>query len=199
VVLGCGYDTLFWRCGVRFAGWFDIDLPEVIVRKLKLIAKEPAFETDRYFARSIDLRQNFTQTLISEGFDPKLPTFFIDEFSMVYVDPKLIEPAFKFAAQLQNTSLISIGAYAMNDEFGKFWIDAFRDNNTPLNGLNEGPWEEVFERAGFATVTCESFLAEAEKIDAEEAARVAALEAQENREELKCLLRHYSVIRCSTK
>jgi methyltransferase (TIGR00027 family) len=199
VVLGCGYDTLFWRSGVRFAAWFDLDLPEVIVRKLKLISRDPALDTERYFARSIDLRGDFAGRLLAEGFDPQLPTFFIDEFSMIYVEAQLVERLMKFAASPVNSYLISIGACSMDDDFGRFWIDAFRDNNTPLNGLNGGKWESIFERAGFASVTCASFDNEAKTLPPQEAARVAALEVQEKADELNCLLRHYSVIRCSTK
>jgi [phosphatase 2A protein]-leucine-carboxy methyltransferase len=201
VVLGCGYDTLFWRlidAGVRFAQWFDLDLPEVIVRKTKLIAHDPPLTTEGYRACSIDLRRNFGESLAVEGFDSAIPTAFVDEFSMIYIESAWVSSLLKFVSSLNAASVISIGVANMGDDFGRFWIEAFRDNNTPLRGLEDGPWEGLFERAGFSSVDCSTFENEAKGIGEEEAERVRQIEAQVKLDELECLLRHYVVIRCAT-
>jgi [phosphatase 2A protein]-leucine-carboxy methyltransferase len=202
VVLGCGYDTLYWRllnANLRIGRWFDLDLPEVIARKSKIISANPIFTTDNYYLRFLDLRSNFGESLIGEGFDRALPTFFFDEFSMIYIEPALVEPVLRFSASLETSYLISIGLSNMEDDFGRHWIEAFGDNNTPLKGLSEGTWESLFEKIGFGCLECTMFENEVQRIGKDETARVAALEVQDHTEELSCFLRHYMVIRASAK
>jgi O-methyltransferase involved in polyketide biosynthesis len=179
-----------------FARWFDLDLPEVIVRKLKLINQEPALPTENYFARSIDLRLDFASGLIGEKFDKNLPTFFVDEFSMIYIEQSLVAPVLRFASTLTHSTIISIGLSNMNDDFGRIWIEAFRDNNTPLKGIEDNKWESLFESLGFSSTECVTFEDEAQRIQDDEKSRIAQIEVQNKPEELDCLLRHYIVIRC---
>lgn len=206
VVVGCGYDTLFWICrdeNILFKKWFELDKEELINKKAKIISDNAILysatnQNDGFCLHKIDF--NFSHSILNElkqkNFDIHLPTLFIDEFSMIYFDPEKTQNILKEIGNLKNSYLISYGMTLMDDEYGTFIKEGFEYINVPLKSYQltatEDDYYKLLLNAGFekaAVMNCNSMLKFF--IDENDRKRIVRLEHFDNPREMLHYMRHY--------
>ncbi|MFE0461274.1 SAM-dependent methyltransferase [Kitasatospora sp. NPDC058965] len=86
VLPAAGLDTrayrLDWPAGTRV---FELDLPEVLAFKERVLAEQGAEPTAGRTALAVDLREEWTGALTAAGFDPARPTVWLAEGLLVYL------------------------------------------------------------------------------------------------------------------
>ncbi|RZS37668.1 methyltransferase (TIGR00027 family) [Herbihabitans rhizosphaerae] len=86
VLLAAGLDTrafrLPWPDGVRL---FEVDTPEVLSFKHRVLDGAGASPTCQRFAVQADLRENWSAALTGQGFDPSVPTAWLAEGLLIYL------------------------------------------------------------------------------------------------------------------
>lgn len=86
VVPAVGLDTrafrLPWPRGVRF---FELDLPEVLAFKERVLAEQSAVPACRRTALAVDLREDWAALLTGAGFDPQARTVWLMEGLLIYL------------------------------------------------------------------------------------------------------------------
>lgn len=202
VVMGCGYDTAFWTArdrNLRFRNWFDLDLRSVVNFKKSVIEKNDAFgDTKPYKLLAIDLEKtNIISFLEKHGFE-KLPTLFIDEFSLVYVTTKAFSSILKSISSLENAEFVCFTMTQQDDEFGSAVTETFAEIGIPLKsyGLTRN-MQTVCELATrefshARAVTSDQVLFNV--FSKEEQTRVMRLELIEDPREMVYVLKHYITI-----
>ena len=89
VILASGLDARPWRLE-----WpddfrlFEIDQPQVIDFKDRVLAEDGAEARCKRFAVRADLREDWQSELLSAGFDPELPTAWLAEGLLPYLPPE---------------------------------------------------------------------------------------------------------------
>lgn len=207
VVLGCGYDTLFWRFrdeSILFANWFDLDMKYIIDKKRTVISGSIFQPLTNYHLLECDLANfdAFQNILQTNGFKD-IPTIFIDECTLIYVDPGAVDKIIGFAAHLQASGFISYGMVRPDDNFGKMMIKNFDAIGAPLKGINAYPTiqshKQRFEKAGYKKVkSVDLNVVMRQIIPIEERIRVSKLEIQDDPEDLEFMLMHYVLALAST-
>ena len=95
VILAAGLDSrafrLPWPAGTVV---FEIDQPEVIAFKSKVMDDLGAVPTAGRRTVAVDLRQDWPGTLIAAGFDPSLPTAWTAEGLLMYLPPSAQDSLF---------------------------------------------------------------------------------------------------------
>ncbi|MFE3102662.1 SAM-dependent methyltransferase [Nocardia tengchongensis] len=87
VVLGAGLDTRAYRMALPpDTHVFEIDLPELFAFKEPVLAATPATPTCHRHVVIADLRDDWRKALLSAGFDPSAPTYWVDEGSLGYLN-----------------------------------------------------------------------------------------------------------------
>ncbi|MGV9662333.1 SAM-dependent methyltransferase [Nocardia niigatensis] len=87
VVLGAGLDTRAYRLGLPSTlHVYEIDLPELFAFKEPVLAALAATPTCHRHVVIADLRENWRKTLLDTGFDPAIPTYWVDEGALGYLD-----------------------------------------------------------------------------------------------------------------
>ena len=200
VILGCGYDTLFWRLrdeAITFANWFDLDMKYIIDKKSSIIKGSVFQPLTNYHLLQCDLSDfdQFQTVLNSNGFQD-IPTVFIDECTLIYVDPNAVDKIINFASKLKSSGFISYGMVRPDDNFGKMMVKNFNAIGAPLKGINAYPTiashKERFEKSGYSKVkSVDLNKVMRDVIKPEERIRVARLEIQDDPEELEFMLMHY--------
>ena len=210
VILGCGYDTLFWRLrdmNVNVKGWYDLDLEFVVKRKGPIVAGNSIFAPlDNYYLIECDLSKENTvkECLLKSNFDENAPTIFVDECSLIYVDPFAVDKIICYAGQLKESAFISYGMIKPNDQFGKMMVQNFQSFGAPLKGINQYPtiqsYVERFQKCGYKKVkACDMDKAMKLILTPEDFMRVRKLEIQDDPEELSYMLSHYILAIASTE
>ncbi len=86
VVPAAGLDTrafrLAWPPGVRL---FELDMPEVLAFKERVLAEQGAVPACRRTALAADLREDWAAVLVGAGFDPGVRTVWLIEGLLVYL------------------------------------------------------------------------------------------------------------------
>jgi methyltransferase (TIGR00027 family) len=137
VLPAAGLDTrafrLLWPAGVRL---FELDLPEVLAFKERVLAAEHAVPRCERVALAADLREAWPAVLTSAGFQPAQPTAWLVEGLFVYLSAdeagrllttvgELSAPASQLAFEQANTSDTSLIARARAipamDRFTALW------------------------------------------------------------------------------
>jgi len=200
VILGCGYDTLFWRLrenGVCVKKWFDIDMPHVVSKKKEIVKNDVFQPLDNYCLFVCDLSnpENFKAVMSQHGFED-IPTIFVDECTLIYVEPKSVDEIIYFAGHLTSSAFISYGMIKPDDNFGKLMVKNFQSFGAPLKGIFNYPsiqsHKQRFQNGGFANVismdlneTMRTVIIRAEY------QRIMRIEMQDDPEELSFVLAHY--------
>ncbi|WP_280721901.1 SAM-dependent methyltransferase [Kitasatospora sp. MAA4] len=87
VVPAAGLDTrafrLAWPDGVRF---FELDVPEVLAFKERVLAEQGAVAACRRTALAADLREDWSAVLSGAGFDPAARSVWLVEGLLIYFD-----------------------------------------------------------------------------------------------------------------
>lgn len=200
VILGCGYDTLFWRLrdeNIRFAKWIDLDMQDVVQKKMRIIGNDIFAPIDNYFLSECNLEDhnNFKEVLQQGGFQD-LPTIFVDECTLIYVDPNAVDQIISYASALSDSSFISYAMIKPDDRFGQMMIQNFNSFNAPLKGITVYKTSESYKQRfltfGFKNADAYD-LNKAMKliITPSMLAKLRKLEMQDDPEELSYMLMHY--------
>lgn len=200
VVLGCGYDTLFWRLRdekIVVKNWFDLDMPHIIKKKSSVINTEGFQPLDNYHLFYADLSKPdmVKSELAAHGFED-IPTIFIDECTLIYVEPTAVDEILKWASALKSNAFISYGMVKPDDAFGRMMVKNFDSFGAPLKGIRMYPTVQSHKdrctNAGFKF---------AKAIDLNQTMRIVIprdnymkimrLEMQDDPDELSFMLQHY--------
>ena len=208
VILGGGYDTLFWRLRdmkINVSHWYDIDLPYIVQKKGNVIQNEIFQPLDNYSLLECDLGKpgKLEEVLLANKFNKDAPTVFVDECTLIYVDPDAVDTIIKFAASLKASGFISYGMITPNDQFGKMMVQNFNSFGAPLKGINKYPTVKShidrFKNAGYQKVKAGDMnVAMRSVLSPEEHRRIRTLEMQDDPDELAFMLSHYVLALGST-
>ena len=200
VILGAGYDTLFWRLRdekITFKAWYDLDMPHVVNKKSKILECSTFQPLDNYYLKVCDLSkpEEFKKVLKDNGFQD-IPTIFVDECTLIYVDPVAVDEIIKFAAQMKSSAFISYGMIRPDDSFGKMMIHNFETFGAPLKGIRMYPSVEAhkkrYEDAGYKYVKSMDLVKTMHSvISRQDYMKIMRLEMQDDPEELEFVLMHY--------
>ena len=207
VILGAGYDTLFWRLRdekITFKAWFDLDMPHVVNKKKEVLKCSVFQPLDNYILQVCDLSKpdEFIKVLKDNGFED-IPTIFVDECTLIYVDPTAVDEIIKFSASLKSSAFISYGMIKPDDSFGKMMIRNFDNFGAPLKGIRKYPSVEShkqrFEQAGYKNVKSVDLVKTMHSvIPRPDYMKIMRLEMQDDPEELEFMLMHYVLALAST-
>ncbi|KAJ2559893.1 carboxy methyl transferase for protein phosphatase 2A [Coemansia sp. RSA 1933] len=221
VVLGAGMDTSYFlltseqRAAVRF---YEIDFPDItskkaaaIWRKRSLRALLPAdtavaaggteLHSDSFSLLAGDLRDfepSVASKLRSRGFDEFLPTLFVSECVLIYLDPAHSDAILDWITQnVPSAGIVTYEQILPDDRFGQMMIDNLRSRGLVLRGLHAYPTLEStakrFLSRGWHSVRAIDL---ADYHDAcvapSEHDRMSHIERLDEWEEFRLLARHYA-------
>ncbi|MTE13089.1 SAM-dependent methyltransferase [Nocardia sp. CT2-14] len=87
VLLGAGLDTRAYRMGLPAdLHVYEIDLPELFAFKEPVLAATAATSTCHRHVVTADLRGDWRKPLLESGFDPAVPTYWVDEGCLGYLN-----------------------------------------------------------------------------------------------------------------
>jgi [phosphatase 2A protein]-leucine-carboxy methyltransferase len=208
VILGGGYDTLFWRlrdANVVFTRWFEVDLPFIVARKGPVIENDIFQPLDNYVLVALDLAQPgaLKTGLLANQFSLELPTVFVDECTLIYIDPSAVDSIIRFATSLKSNGFISYGMVKPDDQFGKLMVRNFESIGAPLRGIAQYPTvdshKQRFLNGGYQKVKAVDMNQAMEAVlSPSEQKRVRRIEIQDDPDELAFTLAHYVLAIAST-
>ena len=200
VMLGCGYDTLYWRFrdeNIRIKRWYDLDMAYIVNKKSEIIKHEIFLPLEGYKLLECDLSKPeiFKNILYSNNFED-IPTIFVDECTLIYVDPDSVDSIINFGGNLKNSSFISYGMIKPDDNFGKLMVKNFQSFGAPLKGIFKYPTVEShkkrFLNGGYNFIDSMDLNLTMKKVlKKEEYIRIIKLEIQDDPDELSYVLVHY--------
>ncbi|ORX42060.1 leucine carboxyl methyltransferase [Piromyces finnis] len=162
VVLGAGSDTKYFNLkkeNKQPYKFFEIDFPQITFKKIQTIKRSKQisgligdFEINightelygqDYYIISEDLK-NFTTKIVPKleehGFDKNLPTMFLSECVMIYMDPEHSDAIVQWISENVPTSLIMAYEQILpNDAFGQMMIKNLKARNIELKGIDAYP------------------------------------------------------------
>ncbi|KAJ1651869.1 carboxy methyl transferase for protein phosphatase 2A [Dispira simplex] len=164
VSLGAGSDTTFFllhHLGLAPTRFFEVDFPEVTSRKCLKIHQKKALrncldqDTVRvgqngtelyspgYTLLSGDLRHFLTDLgprLLAQGLDPTVPTLFLSECVLIYLESPHADNIIRWAAtHLSSTFFLKYEQIRPEDAFGKMMIRNLRQRGLELRGITAYP------------------------------------------------------------
>ncbi|CAG8463375.1 84_t:CDS:2 [Diversispora eburnea] len=222
VSLGAGSDTRYFHfksLSRKFYKYFEIDYPEITSKKVFTIHKHKElfnligsdakigkggteiYASD-YCLLAGDLRK-FVEVLVprmeSNGFDRSLPTLFLSECVMIYMDPedsnKIVEWA---GANLISTMFLVYEQILPNDAFGSTMLQNLKLRNIELRGIHAYPDLEsqksrFLSRGWSHAEAIDINEIHDSHIDSKELARMSKLEILDELEEWHLLAAHYCI------
>ncbi|ORY00206.1 leucine carboxyl methyltransferase [Basidiobolus meristosporus CBS 931.73] len=222
VSLGAGSDTRYFLLKEAKQNphlYIEIDFPEVTSRKLATIYKNPELKrllpedaklgnggtelySSDYILLSGDLRR-FTEDLVPRlqelGCDFSLPTMFLSECVLIYLDPIYSDKIVLWAVESAPKSMfVTYEQILPDDPFGQMMIRNLELRDIKLRGLHAYPdlasQEERYLQKGwrFAKALDIQELHE-HYISSSEKARIAKLEFLDELEEWNLLAKHYCI------
>ncbi|XP_054290873.1 tRNA wybutosine-synthesizing protein 4-like [Macrosteles quadrilineatus] len=219
ISLGAGFDTLYFKLKKKYPNrdvrYYEFDLPRVVERKIKCIKgsdklssiiKEFTVNIDGlsskdYKLLAVDLRvvEALSDMLQKYSFDPEVPTLFLSECAITYLEEEKSTDLIRFASSLKNATFITYEQLHPDDGFGRVMLRHFTSLQSPLMSVEQYPTLELqterYTRNNWDHCTCLTAL-EAYKslIPEQERSRVLSLEPFDEWEEfyLKCM--HYTVV-----
>ncbi|XP_055376593.1 leucine carboxyl methyltransferase 1 [Condylostylus longicornis] len=158
--LGCGFDTLYWRLkdsGHNIINYTELDFPTVTARKCYTIKRNKALlgkihaedgevklsPTDmhgpNYHIMGVDLRNidELDNKLQQAEIDYKLPTIFIAECVLVYIEAQNCRNLLKWlAGRFESAVFVNFEQVNMNDRFGDVMLNNLRARGCSLAGID---------------------------------------------------------------
>ncbi|KAK9760445.1 carboxy methyl transferase for protein phosphatase 2A, variant 2 [Basidiobolus ranarum] len=159
VSLGAGSDTRYFLLKEQNINphlYIEVDFPEVTSRKLATIYKNPELKglldkeatlgnggtelySKDYLLLSGDLRR-FTEDLVPRlqelGFDSSLPTLFLSECVLIYLDPTYSDKIVQWATkEVLNSMFITYEQILPDDPFGQMMIRNLEVTHTVYLGI----------------------------------------------------------------
>ncbi|KAG0304448.1 hypothetical protein BGZ98_005510 [Dissophora globulifera] len=222
VSLGCGSDTRYFKFkskGLSVAKYFEIDFQEstgkkaAVVKKNKLftdVIGDPDLKLGRggtelyskdYCLLSGDLRE-FTSSIVprlkAQGFDTSLPTLFLSECVLIYIQPDDSDAIVDWVGKNMDASLFVVYEQINpTDAFGAMMLRNLKARQIELPGIHEYPslksQEERFLSRGWLAAKAVSMNTLLDTLQADEMKRISSLEIFDELEEWHLLAEHYCV------
>uniref|UniRef100_A0A6B2LBH7 Leucine carboxyl methyltransferase 1 n=1 Tax=Arcella intermedia TaxID=1963864 RepID=A0A6B2LBH7_9EUKA len=221
VSFGAGYDTNYWRLKKRsnpaFHKYYEVDFPHVVAHKAKIISKNnnllqalvnPKFNgngnisSSDYALVGLDMRETEKlETLLkSENIQPDLPTLFLSECVLIYMNPKDSASLIQWTSQYFTSSMFVIYEQIHPfDSFGQVMLSNLEARGVPLASIKTYPDINAQKKRmmdlGYPTVEGlnmnEIFT---HLLDQKENQRVSRLEIFDEFEEWYLIQAHYCII-----
>jgi len=194
---------------------FELDFPEITARKAMIISKSTSLKqplgdfkiagggselhATGYHLVSGDLRDwtKVVDKLTLHGFKPELPTFFISECVLIYMEPEKSDELIRWiGAFMPHSVFVAYEQILPDDAFGKMMLQNLKNRNIELRGVHAHPTvssqRERYLSAGFRSVQVVDMDECFETyVSAEEKARLTKCEMMDELEEWRLLGRHY--------
>ncbi|CAO3563948.1 unnamed protein product [Mortierella alpina] len=164
VSLGCGSDTRYFKFkakGLSVHKYFEIDFQESTAKKAAVIKKSKAFTdiigdpalklglggtelyAQDYCLLSGDLRE-FTDSIVpklkAQGFDTSLPTLFLSECVLIYIQPRDSDAIMDWVGANMAASLFVVYEQINpNDAFGTMMLRNLKARQIDLPGIHAYP------------------------------------------------------------
>eukprot|EP00946_MAST-07B_sp_MAST-7B-sp1_P004446 g4446.t1 len=212
VTLGAGNDTLFFRLRDQHTALsecvtvFETDFPAVIARKRHLIASHPVMKSLadelRYKTFGSDLRDldAVSQGLSSCGFNANLPTLFLSECVLIYLDVGHSDALIQWAASSVKGGgvFITYEQILPNDPFGAMMVRNIASRGCPLRSIDKYPslssLKSRYESLGWPdTVVRDMNDVYYNFLRKDEVKRIERLEIFDELEEWHLIQAHYSI------
>ena len=130
VILASGLDTrayrMTWPAGTTV---FEIDQPEVIEFKTRVLADLGAAPIATRRTVAIDLREDWPKALRSNGFDPDRPTAWIAEGLLIYLPPDAQDRLLDNITALSATGSRLATEHMGNNTFTSDWADKLTERS----------------------------------------------------------------------
>ncbi|CAD5116599.1 DgyrCDS5475 [Dimorphilus gyrociliatus] len=219
VSLGAGYDTTYWNLkdeNLSPRSYIEVDFPNVTMKKCRaikeqcdLLGKLQSEDDDiqlskteihafDYHLIAVDLREikQLEQKLKACFIDKNLPTLFISECVLVYMDVDCSENLLKWIAkEFDKPAFINYEQVNMNDRFGELMITNLRQRGTELQGVracqNLQTQVDRFEQNGWNHVECMKMIDVYRNLPQVDTQRLEKLERFDEKGLLDQLLEHY--------
>lgn len=160
VNLGCGFDTLYWRLrdsGHNATNFIELDFPTVTSRKCYMIKRNKVLlgriyiedgevrlsPTDlhapNYHIMGVDLRNidEVNNKLQQAEIDYKMPTIFLAECVLVYIESQNCKNLLKWLAEkFEQAVFVNYEQVNMNDRFGEVMLSNLRARGCSLAGVD---------------------------------------------------------------
>ncbi|XP_064381999.1 leucine carboxyl methyltransferase 1-like isoform X2 [Halichondria panicea] len=211
---GAGYDTLYWTLSARSLRpklLVEVDFEAVTARKCYYISKEPLREvlvdpviekdsisSKHYKLLSGDLRDMATvgEKLLSSGVDTSLPTLFLTECVLVYMDPDKSREVIRWAGNNFSTALfLNYEPIFPDDSFGLTMQANLAHRGCSLLGINACPdlesQKQRFLGNGWQCTWALDMAEVYQQLPKNEIQRIERLEFLDEKELLIQLLQHY--------
>ncbi|KAG0360510.1 hypothetical protein BG005_010534 [Podila minutissima] len=222
VSLGCGSDTRYFKLkakGLSVHKYFEIDFQESSAKKAATIKKNKAFTdvigdpdlkvglggtelySKDYCLLSGDLRE-FEDTILpklkAQGFDTSLPTLFLSECVLIYIEPKDSDAIVDWVGANMAASLFVVYEQINpTDAFGAMMLRNLKARNIELPGIHAYPslksQEERFMSRGWTLAQAVDMNALHDTLPETELKRISSLEIFDEVEEWQLLANHYCV------
>lgn len=221
VNLGAGFDTLYWRFkdnNVNISSIIDVDFPAVTARKCFCIKRnntllaslnsedgEISFSgTDlhsyNYHIIGVDLRNinDLEYKLIQCGIDYSLPTLFISECVLVYVENTHSQRLLLWiSSKFQDALFVNYEQVNMMDRFGEVMMRNLRERGCSLAGSEAckslDTQKQRFLNTGWTGARIWDMMQIYMSIPPAERQRVESIEFLDEQELLVQLLQHYAI------
>ncbi|KAJ2779601.1 carboxy methyl transferase for protein phosphatase 2A [Coemansia javaensis] len=220
VVLGAGLDTSYFlarRRGRVPRRFFEIDFAEVTARKAAAVRRAPELQallpadtqvaaggaelhSDSYCLVAGDLRrfeEDLAPRLQALGLDPALPTLFVSECVLVYLEPAHSNAVLDWITRaVPNAGVVTYEQIRPDDRFGRAMVDNLRARGLELHGLHAFPTldsaAERFRARGWHAAQALDLADYHGRLDPAERARLGAIELMDEWEEFTLLAQHYA-------
>ncbi|KAF9940259.1 hypothetical protein BGZ67_008026 [Mortierella alpina] len=222
VSLGCGSDTRYFKFkakGLSVHKYFEIDFQESTAKKAAVIKKNKSFTdiigdpalklglggtelyAQDYCLLSGDLRdftEDIVPKLIAQGFDTSLPTLFLSECVLIYIQPRDSDAIMDWVGANMAASLFVVYEQINpNDAFGAMMLRNLKARQIDLPGIHAYPslksQEERFLSRGWLAAKAVDMNTLHASLPDEEMKRISTLEIFDEVEEWQLLAQHYCV------
>ncbi|XP_017794367.1 PREDICTED: leucine carboxyl methyltransferase 1 [Habropoda laboriosa] len=219
--LGAGFDTLYWRlkeAGKCPANFIELDFPSITARKCYHIKKhkqlidmlntedgEIRFSTTdlhaaNYHLVGIDLRHisELTNKLTQAEVNFNLPTMFLTECVLVYVDTSAASALLKWlAGKFPNSIFVNYEQVNMKDKFGQVMLSNLRSRGCLLAGVEDCESLETQQRRftinNWEGSNAWTMVEVYDSLPQDDRRRIEHIEMLDERELLVQLLQHYCI------
>lgn len=219
VSLGAGFDTLYWRLkseNLSANNFTEVDFPTVVSCKchcikrskvlLDLLAQNDSevrwssseVHSADYHLVGADLRalSQVKEKLEAAAIDPSVPTVFIAECVLVYMDTVCSSNLLRWIGDTFGTVLfVGYEQANMSDRFGEVMIENLRERGCDLAGVaackSLASHHDRFMEAGWEFATVSDMMEVYRSLPQKDVQRIEKLEFLDEREVMEQLFKHY--------
>jgi len=220
ISLGAGFDTRFFQLQTsetksNIAKYIEIDFPEVVASKIEIIQSNPQLlalinsstgdstqlHSNHYHIFGTDLRDisQLKEKLIACGTDFSLPTLFISECVLIYMDASDSDKILQWVSESFSTAVfITYEMIKPDDPFGQTMLRNLENRSIILKGIRAYPdleqQKQRYFKTGWQHANAEDMFGIYNKYTPkEELKRISKLELFDEFEEWELISRHYCI------